>query len=118
MAHRSDLSARAGISYETLRALRAGSNPSEHTERALEDALQWTHGSVRAVLNGDDPATAESRSPMDQAEADATHSERKARELVDRIQRLNQREQAAVEALIRSLQEEPETPTGKGFPHH
>lgn len=50
-----DLSTKAGISYETLRALRAGGNPSDGTTYALEKALRWEPGSVRAILAGGDP---------------------------------------------------------------
>lgn len=115
-----DLSNLAGISYETLRALRTGSNPSEHTERALEDALQWRHGSIRAVLEGGTPSPVvdDRGSPMDQAEADAAYSERQARAMVDDIRRLNRRDRTAVEALIRSLRDTADSSTGKGPTGH
>lgn len=50
-----DLSARAEISYETLRALRAGGRPSEATTHQLERALQWEPGSVRTIITGGEP---------------------------------------------------------------
>jgi hypothetical protein len=49
------LSDRAGIAYETLRALRAGSNPSDATVRDLETALRWERGSIDAILAGGEP---------------------------------------------------------------
>lgn len=49
------LSDRAGIAYETLRALRAGSNPSDATVRDLETALKWERGSIDAILAGGQP---------------------------------------------------------------
>lgn len=49
------LSERAGIAYETLRALRAGSNPSDATVRDLETALRWERGSIDAILAGGEP---------------------------------------------------------------
>ncbi|MGW5123023.1 helix-turn-helix domain-containing protein [Streptomyces sp. NPDC004069] len=46
----------AEMSYTALRAIRRGEyRPTELTARALDDALQWTHGSVYAVLAGGDP---------------------------------------------------------------
>ncbi|MFJ5156371.1 helix-turn-helix domain-containing protein [Streptomyces sp. NPDC088353] len=49
----------AGISYEALRAIRRGDyKPTELTARGLDEALQWEHGSVVAVLRGDDPTPA------------------------------------------------------------
>ena len=51
------LSERAGISYETLRAVRAGGNPGEATADGLERALRWQPGSIRAILAGGEPTT-------------------------------------------------------------
>lgn len=49
----------AGISYEALRAIRRGDyKPTALTSRGLDDALQWAHGSVLAVLDGGDPTPA------------------------------------------------------------
>jgi len=47
----------AGVSAEALRAIRRGKyQPSELTQRKMEDALQWAPGSVAAVLAGGEPA--------------------------------------------------------------
>lgn len=46
----------AGITIETLRAVRRGKNePSGLTKRGLDNALQWEPGSVQSVLSGRDP---------------------------------------------------------------
>lgn len=51
-----DLSLAAGISYETLRALRNGEGkPADSTIHGLERALQWQIGSVQRVLDDKDP---------------------------------------------------------------
>lgn len=63
-----DLSTKAGISYETLRAVRAGSNPSDGTVYALEKALRWAPGSFNAILADGLPtplATSDSASELD-----------------------------------------------------
>ncbi|MGW4030788.1 hypothetical protein ACWEFL_15955 [Streptomyces sp. NPDC004838] len=50
----------AGISYEALRATRRGDyRPTELTARRLDGALQWTHGSTLATLNGGTPTPIE-----------------------------------------------------------
>lgn len=51
-----DVERAASLSYEGLRGIRRGDrNPSALTARHLEDALQWEHGSVEAVLDGGEP---------------------------------------------------------------
>lgn len=48
-----ELSQGAGISDEALRAIRRGDyRPSELTARRLDDQLQWSRGTVMAVLDG------------------------------------------------------------------
>ncbi|MFJ8347679.1 helix-turn-helix domain-containing protein [Streptomyces sp. NPDC094153] len=48
----------AGVSYTALRAIRRGEyRPTELTARALDEALQWAHGSVHAVLGGGAPVS-------------------------------------------------------------
>lgn len=62
-----EVSDAAGISYTALRAIRKGEyRPTELTARGLDDALQWTHGSVYAVLDGGDPT------PIEDAERQAS----------------------------------------------
>ncbi|WP_225080491.1 MULTISPECIES: helix-turn-helix transcriptional regulator [unclassified Streptomyces] len=52
----------ADMSYTALRAIRRGEyRPAELTARALDDVLQWTHGSVYAVLAGRDPVPVETQ---------------------------------------------------------
>lgn len=49
----------AGVSVETLRAVRRGSNePSALTRRGIEKALAWTPGSVERTLAGGEPQNA------------------------------------------------------------
>lgn len=55
-----DLAAEAGVSYETLRALRRAGNAAPLTKRRVEEALRWTPGSIDAVLAGGEPTLAES----------------------------------------------------------
>lgn len=63
-----ELAQAAQISYEALRAIRKGEyRPTELTARALDEALQWTPGSVYAVLNGGDPVTVEMQAAMERA---------------------------------------------------
>lgn len=51
-----DVAEEAGISVETLRAIRRGNNlPSRGTRRGLDRALRWELGSVTAILAGDEP---------------------------------------------------------------
>jgi hypothetical protein len=47
-----DLAAAADISYETLRAVRAGGKPAEATRDGLERALRWPPGTIEAILGG------------------------------------------------------------------
>lgn len=52
------LATEAGISYETLRALRAGENYAPATAYAVETALQWAPGSIAQILEGGEPTPA------------------------------------------------------------
>jgi transcriptional regulator with XRE-family HTH domain len=46
----------AGISPETIRAVRRGDNvPGDITRRGLEDALRWERGSIDRILAGGEP---------------------------------------------------------------
>lgn len=54
----------AGISTAALGAIRRGEyKPSPHTARRLEDAFQWSHGSIDAILAGGDPTPVEGERP-------------------------------------------------------
>lgn len=99
----------AGITAETLRAVRKGANdPSPLTKRGIERALEWTSGSVDAVLAGREPrALRSSTSPMDRAEAILEENERLAAELVERVMRLNRRKREAVEQILDALEDDP-----------
>jgi ABC-type nitrate/sulfonate/bicarbonate transport system substrate-binding protein len=51
-----EVATRAGISYEALRALRAGpGGTADLTARKIDAALGWAPGSVRAILDGGEP---------------------------------------------------------------
>lgn len=54
-----DLAKEAGVSYETLRALRRAGTAAALTKRRVEDALHWAPGSIDAVLAGGDPMPTE-----------------------------------------------------------
>ena len=46
----------AGISPETIRAVRRGDNvPGDITKRGLEDALHWERGSIDSILDDGSP---------------------------------------------------------------
>lgn len=50
----------ATVSYTALRAIRRGEyKPTELTARALDEALQWAHGSVASILAGGEPTPLE-----------------------------------------------------------
>jgi DNA-binding XRE family transcriptional regulator len=56
----------ADISYTALRAIRRGEyRPTELTAQSLDDALQWTRGSVLAVLDGGEPTPIEAQAHTD-----------------------------------------------------
>lgn len=59
-----DVSTAAGMSYEGLRAIRKGDrHPNPVTKGRIEDALQWSPGSVDAVLAGGGPTPEQSERP-------------------------------------------------------
>lgn len=63
-----DVATSAGIADVTIRAIRRGDNqPSELTQRRIEDALRWEHGSIEATLAGGEPTPVES--PNDREDA-------------------------------------------------
>jgi transcriptional regulator with XRE-family HTH domain len=65
-----DVASRAGLSYEALRRLRTGDGGiRDLTAAKISRALEWTPGSVDAVLGGGEPAPAAAR---EAAEGDAT----------------------------------------------
>jgi hypothetical protein len=50
----------AGIADVTVRAIRRGDNqPSELTQRRIEDALRWEYGSIATILAGGEPTPVE-----------------------------------------------------------
>lgn len=66
----------AQISYEALRAIRKGDyRPTELTARALDEALQWTPGSVYSVLDGGEPLTVEAQAANEHAASRAAAGE-------------------------------------------
>ena len=55
---------RAGIKYETIRAIRTGdSRGRTPTRRVISIALEWTPGSVDRILEGGNPETAPAGQP-------------------------------------------------------
>lgn len=92
----------AGITGETLRAVRKGSNePSSLTKRGIERALAWAAGSVDHILDGDGPLPADKppADPMGATEAILDDMERRVADM----KRLSRRDLAAVDALIEAL---------------
>jgi DNA-binding XRE family transcriptional regulator len=65
----------ADISYEALRAIRKGNyRPTELTARALDEALQWTPGSVHAVLDDGEPMPVEAQAALGREAGQRTDS--------------------------------------------
>lgn len=55
----------AELSLAGLSAIRRGERqPSTLTVRRIEDALQWEHGSIQAVLDGGDPTPVQAEEPQ------------------------------------------------------
>ena len=55
-----DIASAAGVSTAALGAIRRGEyKPSSLTARGIEDALQWGHGSIEAILAGGEPTLLE-----------------------------------------------------------
>ncbi|MGH3382350.1 MAG: helix-turn-helix domain-containing protein [Actinoallomurus sp.] len=78
-----ELASASRVSIQTLSAIRAGRNrPNERTQRRIEDALGWAHGSITTVMDGGDPATA------DTADDRIDRLERQIFEALDEIRRL------------------------------
>lgn len=51
-----EIAREAGISTSALGQIRKGDyRPSPLTARALDDAFEWQHGSIDAILSGGDP---------------------------------------------------------------
>lgn len=50
------LAAKAGVSYETVRALKAGGRVAAASEYAIEQALRWAPGSIQRIREGGEPA--------------------------------------------------------------
>lgn len=110
----------AGISYEALRAIRRGDyKPTELTARALDDALNWTPGSVYAVMAGGEATPTPATTPPAKAEdarapADLSLSPSEA---LRRVVRSSARELGVAvddladvfEAVRRDLEMEPST---------
>ena len=101
----------AGVTGETLRAVRKGSNePSSLTKRGIERALKWTPGSVDAVLAGIAPTErTPTRTSMEDAEVLARENAERAQRLARRIGRLDRRKQAVVEQMVDVLEGDPPT---------
>lgn len=52
-----DLAAASGVNVQTLRDIRSGKTRRIRlvTQHAIEDALEWEHGSIAAILTGGEP---------------------------------------------------------------
>jgi hypothetical protein len=105
----------AGITTSALSGIRRGQyKPSAHTARALEDALQWGHGSIETILAGGDPTPLNAPEMTDSGRAaDDLSVEREptARELADRMSELTnwfKIERARDAQRIQRLEEEIE----------
>jgi len=103
-----ELAVTAKIAEVTLRAIRRGANlPTSLTKRRLEDALEWEHGSIEAILAGGEPLTKAVRV----TEAAVPEREPTARDLADQMTELmteRDRDRAEHEQRIRRLEEEVE----------
>lgn len=101
----------AGITGETLRAVRKGSNePSALTKRGIERALQWAPGSIERVHAGGKATASSARHAMAEAEAIMDENERVVLELVERVRRLDRRKRRVLEQMIEVLEEDQSDP--------
>lgn len=110
------LATEAGISYETLRALRSGENITSGSAHSLEGALQWEPGSIDLILDGGDPTPrGETASPREklrrevsalEAELEALLAERQGRPLTDAQRRVTITWAQGLETAIDALDEE------------
>lgn len=93
-----DVADRARIAVQTLDAVRKGKNqPTERTQRRIERALQWGHGSIEAVLAGGEPT------PIEQPPTDREQSvPPTTAELEERVSSLEQ-ELADLKAEVRRI---------------
>lgn len=86
-----DLAKAAGVSYETLRALRRAGNAAPLTKRRVEEALHWTPGSIDEVLAGGQPTLAIPPSPTSDDVDELTALRAQLDRILDRIQEIQQR---------------------------
>ena len=98
---------RAGVSYETLRALRRTGTANPLTKRRVEDAFGWAPGSIDAILDGGEPVKADAektseRTPRQKSRARA----RRVRELQEEIQRRIDELQEQLDELRRMTEDE------------
>lgn len=117
-----DLALAAGVSYETLRALRNGEGkPADSTVHGIERALQWQPGSVQRVLEDKDPllsgslppASAEMRGTVgtqpDEIDPVAAHFEalleQVNRRTVERLDELTRKFEESTKRLEESVEE-------------
>lgn len=91
------VASRAGINRETLRQIRNGISESIRplTAAGIEDALQWEHGSIDAILAGGAPTPTggggqEVWPPMAEEMADLRRQLAELRERLDRFEGRNQ----------------------------
>lgn len=87
-----DVSVAAGMSYEGLRAIRKGErHPNPVTKGRIEDALQWTPGSVDTVLAGGEPTPVVTE-PRPQYNVDELRDLRaQLNSIIDRIEEIQRR---------------------------
>ena len=101
-----DIASAAGVSTAALGAIRRGEyKPSSLTARGIEDALQWEHDSIEAILAGGEPTPRRSGDMTDAGRAEDELSvarEPTVAELAARVAEL----QATVDRLLGTNRED------------
>lgn len=95
----------AGISLAGLGAIRRGErHPSALTVRRIENALEWTPGSVEAILGGSEPTPVESRESV---KAEDNPEDEDVEQLMQRVRRMPREDRRALLRLLRASDEMP-----------
>lgn len=113
------LADRAGVTAETVRAIRRGENlPSALTKEGLENALGWDRGSIDAIWSDGDPVVLadmiEPSSPSATAEGPSSTGSTDLAEIAAGVRELSERAAHLAERLERLERHDGQTAGGTG----